>query len=86
MLYAGLDLSRKRLDFHVLDAEGTTVEVGASPPDGEGVHALSPFIGSSVTARRSAPDRVDERRPLRASCVRAYGRLDRGEREQRRRA
>jgi hypothetical protein len=22
MLYAGLDLSRKRLDFHLLDAEG----------------------------------------------------------------
>ena len=29
MLYAGLDLSRKRLDFHLLDAEGSTVEVGA---------------------------------------------------------
>jgi hypothetical protein len=28
MLYAGLDLSRKRLDFHVLDREGSTVEVG----------------------------------------------------------
>jgi len=27
MLYAGLDLSRKRLDFHLLDTEGTTVEV-----------------------------------------------------------
>ena len=26
MLYAGLDLSRKRLDFHLLDAEGATVE------------------------------------------------------------
>jgi hypothetical protein len=24
MLYAGLDLSRKRLDFHLLDAEGAT--------------------------------------------------------------
>ncbi len=32
MLFAGLDLSRKRLDFH-LDAEGPTVEAGASPPD-----------------------------------------------------
>ena len=31
MLYAGLDLSRKRLDFHLLDAEGETVEVGAAP-------------------------------------------------------
>jgi hypothetical protein len=33
MLYAGLDLSRKRLDFHLLDVEGGTVEVGAAPPD-----------------------------------------------------
>jgi hypothetical protein len=28
MLYAGLDLSRKRLDFHLLDAEGVTVGRG----------------------------------------------------------
>jgi hypothetical protein len=33
MLYAGLDLSRKRLDFHLLDAEGAMVEVGAASPD-----------------------------------------------------
>ena len=31
MLYAGLDLGRKRLDFHLLDVEGATVAVGASP-------------------------------------------------------
>ena len=31
MLYAGLDLSRKRLDFHLLDGEGASIEVGASP-------------------------------------------------------
>ena len=31
MLYAGLDLSRKRLDFHLLDDDGETVDVGASP-------------------------------------------------------
>jgi hypothetical protein len=30
MLYAGLDLSRKRLDFQLLDGDGATVEVGAS--------------------------------------------------------
>jgi hypothetical protein len=33
MLDAGLDLSRKRLDFHLLDAEGATVDVGPAPPD-----------------------------------------------------
>ena len=41
MLYAGLDLSRKRLDFHLLDAEGATVVVGASPPDAVGLQHLS---------------------------------------------
>jgi hypothetical protein len=30
MSYAGLDLCRKRLDFHLLDREGVTVEVGAA--------------------------------------------------------
>jgi transposase len=41
MLYAGLDLSRKRLDFHLLDREGATVEVGAAPPDADGLLALT---------------------------------------------
>ena len=41
MLYAGLDLSRKRLDFHLLDGEGATVEVGAAPPDADGLRGLS---------------------------------------------
>ncbi len=41
MLYAGLDLSRKRLDFHLLDAEGATVDVGASPPDADGLDRLT---------------------------------------------
>jgi transposase len=41
MLYAGLDLSRKRLDFHLLDSEGATVEVGAAPPDADGLLALT---------------------------------------------
>lgn len=33
MLYAGLDLSRQRVDVHVLDEEGRTVEVTAATPD-----------------------------------------------------
>jgi len=40
MLYAGLHLSRKRLDFHLLDGEGATVDVGASPPDADGLRGL----------------------------------------------
>src|SRR5438874_1988745 len=41
MLYAGLDLQRKRLDFHLLDSEGATVEVGAAPPDADGLLGLT---------------------------------------------
>src|SRR4051812_35066579 len=41
MLYAGLDLSRKRLDFRVLDADGATIEVGAAPPDADGLRGLT---------------------------------------------
>src|SRR3989304_4339540 len=33
MLYAGLDLSSQRLDVHVLDEDGGTVEVMAVRPD-----------------------------------------------------
>ncbi len=65
MLYAGLDLSRKRLDFHLLDGEGATVERGATPPDADGLRRLSERV-----VRHGAPrprrDRVDERRALRA--------------------
>src|ERR671935_356869 len=53
MLYAGLDLSRKRLDFHLLDGEGTTVERGATPPDADGLQRLSERLarhGASVRA------------------------------------
>jgi transposase len=41
MLHAGLDLSRKRLDFHLLDEGGETVEVGAAPPDADGLRGLA---------------------------------------------
>jgi transposase len=40
-----LDLSRKRLDYHLLDGEGATVDVGASPPDGDGLRGLSERLG-----------------------------------------
>jgi transposase len=41
MLHVGLDLSRRRLDFHLLDAAGETVDVGAAPPDGDGLRGLA---------------------------------------------
>ena len=51
MLYAGLDLSRKRLDFHLLDGEGATVEVGAAPPDADGLRGLTRATRSSSASR-----------------------------------
>jgi hypothetical protein len=54
MLYAGLDLSRKRLDFHLLDSEGATVEVGAAPPDSGGLFHLSERIARYGVPVRAA--------------------------------
>ena len=44
MLYAGLDLSRKRIDYHLLDEAGETVETGAAPPDADGLRGLAARI------------------------------------------
>jgi transposase len=49
-----LDLSRKRLDFHLLDAEGASVEVGASPPDADGLRGLSERLARHGTPIRAA--------------------------------
>jgi len=40
MLHAGLDLSRKRLDFCLLDERGERVEAGVAPPDADGLAGL----------------------------------------------
>jgi transposase len=53
MLYAGLDLSRKRLDVHVLDEEGRTVEVTAVRPDADALRTLASHVlrrGQEVSA------------------------------------
>jgi hypothetical protein len=53
MLYAGLDLSRQRLDVHVLDEEGRTVEVTAATPEVFGLRELVARIsrhGDEVSA------------------------------------
>ena len=41
MLHAGLDLSRRRLDFCLLDERGRRVEAGAAPPDGDGLRGFA---------------------------------------------
>ncbi len=41
MLQVGLDLSRRRLDYIALAEDGTDVDVGASPPDVDGLRGLA---------------------------------------------
>jgi transposase len=41
MLHAGLDLSRKRLDYCLLDEQGNRLEESAAPPDGDGLRGLA---------------------------------------------
>jgi transposase len=45
MLYTGLDLSRKRLDVHVLSKAGETVEITQAPPDADGLRGLVQRMG-----------------------------------------
>ena len=44
-MYAGLDLSRQRLDVHVLDEDGRTVEVTAVHPDADALRTLVSIVG-----------------------------------------
>ena len=46
MLYVGLDLSRKRLDWHGLLADGERFDAGACPPDGDGLAHLVHRLGA----------------------------------------
>jgi transposase len=54
MLHAGLDLSRKRLDFHLLAQAGETVEVGAVAPDADGLRGLAARLGRHRQPLRAA--------------------------------
>src|SRR3954463_15623199 len=53
MLNAGLDLSRKRLDFELLAGDGSRVERGAVAPDRDGLRGLSERV-----ARHGLPVRA----------------------------
>ena len=64
MLYAGLDLSRKRLDFHLLDADGATVEFGSAPPDADGLRGLTERLRRHGGPTRAAIESMNGR----ASC------------------
>jgi transposase len=67
MLYVGLDLSRKRLDWLALDREGQRVAIGAVPPDRDGLHRLVERLGDevlavieSMTGARFVHDRLEQ--------------------------
>jgi transposase len=47
MLYVGLDLSRKRLDWQALDREGDRIGIGAVPPDRKGLALLARRLGDA---------------------------------------
>jgi transposase len=53
MVHAGLDLSRRRLDFCLLDEEGERVWEGAVPPDADGLDGFARRV-----ARRVGPVEV----------------------------
>jgi transposase len=47
MLYVGLDLSRKRLDWQALDRDGERVAIGAVPPDRDALAKLGRRLGDA---------------------------------------
>jgi transposase len=71
MLYAGLDLSRKRLDFHLLDAEGGTIEVGAAASDVDGLHGLTERLDRQGESIRAAIESMNGARFMHDQLERA---------------
>jgi transposase len=67
MLYVGLDLSRKRLDWQALAGDGRRVEIGAVPPDADGLAKLTQRLGDadvvavieSMSGARFVHDRLE---------------------------
>jgi hypothetical protein len=70
VLYVGLDLSRKRLDWRGLAADGERVDEGACPPDRDGLAHLvrelerehgGPVLAAieSMTGARFVHDQLD---------------------------
>jgi transposase len=69
MLYVGLDLSRKRLDYCLLDERGAVLEQSAAPPDANGLDTLAARLRprgpieaviESMTGARFVHDRLED--------------------------
>jgi transposase len=54
MLHIGLDLSRRRLDYLALTENGADVEVGAAPPDADGLRGLATRLAAHGEPIRAA--------------------------------
>ena len=54
MLHSGLDLSRRRLDVHLLEANGELVERIAAPPDADGLRGLAERVAGHGQPVRAA--------------------------------
>jgi len=65
MLYVGLDLSRKRLDFCLLDELGERVEIGAVPPDADGLRGFTARVGRFGEPVRAAIESMNGARFVR---------------------
>src|SRR6476620_10997716 len=66
VVHVGLDLSRTRLDVHVMDESGAPLAVTTALPEAGGLAALVSRIKCGVRRAGVRGDRVDERRPVRA--------------------
>jgi hypothetical protein len=59
MLYAGLDLSRKRLDVHVLREDGTTALVTAVSPDTDALRRLGRRVAAEGEPVRATIESIN---------------------------
>ena len=75
MLYAGLDLSRKRLGVCLSDEQGARVAVTAAPPDADGLRGLAERVAGHGEPIYAAPESMNGARFVRAERERARFRL-----------
>jgi hypothetical protein len=70
MLHAGLDLSRHRMDVHLMNETGEPVVVDAAPPDADGLRALTRQVAGFGQPVAAAIESI-KRRPVRPRPARA---------------
>ncbi len=84
MLYAGLDLSRKRVDVCLLDEDRERVAVTAAPTDADGLRGLARRLACTIAAEIGEIERFSGPKKLTGYtglCPRVYH--QRGDRHRR---